>query len=159
MTVDDRGTDDLEDDVYTVTDSVAGRDGTDTLLHIERLQFADNQLVLVDGLNAEPTGSPTVTDGNGGAIVVGDILTVSVAGVRDGDNVTAGNPQGLINGSVSYFWQFEADPGSGVFEDIVLLPAGDLAFQSADGTTFKVSPDLAGLSLRCLLYTSDAADE
>ncbi|PMZ70953.1 peroxidase family protein, partial [Pseudomonas sp. FW305-70] len=148
VTVDDRGTDDLEDDVYTVTDSVAGRDGTDTLLHIERLQFADNQLVLVDGLNAEPTGSPTVTDGNGGAIVVGDILTVSVAGVRDGDNVTAGNPQGLINGSVSYFWQFEADPGSGVFEDIVLLPAGDLAFQSADGTTFKVSPDLAGLSLR-----------
>jgi Ca2+-binding RTX toxin-like protein len=148
VTVDDRGTDDLEDDVYTVTDSVAGRDGTDTLLHIERLQFADNQLVLVDGLNAEPTGSPTVTDGNGGAIVVGDILTVSVAGVRDGDNVTAGNPQGLINGSVSYFWQFEADPGSGIFEDIVLLPAGDLAFQSADGTTFKVSPDLAGLSLR-----------
>jgi hypothetical protein len=49
---------------------------------------------------------------------------------------------------VSYYWQFEADPGSGVFEDIILLPAGDLAFQSADGTTFKVSPDLAGLSLR-----------
>ncbi|AFY18927.1 peroxidase family protein [Pseudomonas sp. UW4] len=148
VTVDDRGTDDLADDVYTVTDSVAGRDGADTLLHIERLQFADNQLVLVDGLNAEPTGSPTVTDGNGGAIVVGDILTVSVAGVTDADNVAAGNPQGLINGSVSYFWQFEADPGSGIFEDIILLPAGDVAFQSADGTTFKVSPDLAGLSLR-----------
>ncbi|MGH8374621.1 MAG: peroxidase family protein, partial [Pseudomonas sp.] len=32
--------------------------------------------------------------------------------------------------------------------DIILLPAGDLAFQSADGTAFKVSPDLAGLSLR-----------
>ncbi|WP_223465944.1 peroxidase family protein, partial [Pseudomonas sp. GL-RE-26] len=148
--VDDRGTaDDLADDVYTVIDSVAGRDGTDTLLHIERLQFADNQIVLVDGLNAQPTGSPTVTDGNGGAITVGDTLTVSVAGVRDGNNIAAGNPLGLItNSSVSYIWQFEATPGSGVFEDIILLPAGDLAFQSADGTAFKVSPDLAGLSLR-----------
>ncbi|VVQ13364.1 hypothetical protein PS938_03912 [Pseudomonas fluorescens] len=148
VTVDDRGTDDVTDDVWTVADSVAGRDGIDTLLNIERLQFADNQQVLVAGLNAQPNGSPTVTDGNGGEITVGDILTVSVAGVSDDDNVTGGNPQGLINGSVSYYWQFEAEAGSGIFEDIILLPAGDLAFQSADGTTFKVSPDLAGLSLR-----------
>ncbi|MGF6092986.1 peroxidase family protein, partial [Pseudomonas sp. 18173] len=149
VTVDDRGTANVADDVWTVTDSVAGRDGTDTLLHIERLQFADTQQVLVTGLNAQPIGSPTLTDGNGGAITVGDTLTVSVAGVRDADNVAAGNPLGLItNSSVSYIWQFEATPGSGVFEDIILLPAGDLAFQSADGTAFKVSPDLAGLSLR-----------
>ncbi|PVZ57188.1 heme peroxidase [Pseudomonas sp. B1(2018)] len=156
VTVDDRGTADLADDVYTVTDSVAGRDGVDTLLHIERLQFSDNQQVLVDGLNAQPTGSPTITDGNGGAIVVGDTLTVSVAGLRDADNITAGNPLGLINSSVSYYWQFEATPGSGVFEDIILLPAGDLAFQSADGTSFKVSPDLAGLSLRVKAIYQDA---
>ncbi|UVM03320.1 peroxidase family protein [Pseudomonas laurylsulfatiphila] len=156
VTVDDRGTADLADDVYTVTDSVAGRDGADTLLHIERLQFADNQQVLVDGLNAQPTGSPTITDGNGGAIVVGDTLTVSVAGLRDADNITAGNPLGLINSSVSYYWQFEATPGSGIFEDIILLPAGDLAFQSADGTSFKVSPDLAGLSLRVKAIYQDA---
>ncbi|PMY59756.1 hypothetical protein, partial [Pseudomonas sp. MPR-R3A] len=71
------------------------------------------------------------------------------AGVRDSDNITVGNPQGFVNNaSVSYYWQFEADPGTGVFEDIIQLPAGDLAFQSADGTTFKVSPDLAGLALR-----------
>ncbi|MBI6954404.1 peroxidase family protein [Pseudomonas sp. CCOS 191] len=149
VTQDTRGTADLADDVWTVTDTVAGRDGTDTLLHIERLQFADAQRVLVPGLNAQPTGSPSLSDGNGGAITVGDILSVSMAGVRDGDNVAAGNPLGtLANASVSYFWQFEADPGSGVFQDIILLPAGDLAFQSADGTAFKVSPDLAGLSLR-----------
>lgn len=55
-----------------------------------------------------------------------------------------------------YYWQFEADPGSGVFEDIILLPAGDLAFQSADGTAFKVSPDLAGLSLRVKAIYQDA---
>jgi hypothetical protein len=90
----------------------------------------------------------TITDGNGGAITVGDTLTVSVAGVRDADNIGAGNPLGtLANRSVSYYWQFEADPGSGVFQDIILLPAGDWRSRAPDGT-FKVSPDLAGLSLR-----------
>ncbi|QCI12535.1 heme peroxidase [Pseudomonas putida] len=157
VTHNDRGTADVSDDVWTVTDTVAGRDGSDTLLHIERLQFADVQQVLVEGVNAQPTERPTVTDGNGAAITVGDVLTVSMAGVRDGDNVTASNPQGLVNNaSVSYYWQFEADPGSGVFEDIVLLPAGDLAFQSADGTAFKVSPDLAGLALRVKAIYQDA---
>ena len=149
VTQDTRGTANLADDVWTVTDTVAGRDGTDTLLHIERLQFADTQRVLVPGQNAQPVGRPTVTDGNGGDITVGDTLTVSMAGVRDANNVAVGNLQGFVNNtSVSYYWQFEANPGSGVFEDIILLPAGDLAFQSADGTSFKVSPDLAGLSLR-----------
>ncbi|MHC8309521.1 peroxidase family protein [Pseudomonas sp. GT1P32] len=149
VTQDTRGTASLADDVWTVADTVAGRDGTDTLLHIERLQFADTQRVLVPGQNAQPTGRPTVTDGNGGDITVGDTLTVSMAGVRDANNITVGNLQGLVNNtSVSYYWQFEANPGTGVFEDIILLPAGDLAFQSADGTSFKVSPDLAGLSLR-----------
>ena len=152
-----KGTADVADDVWTVTDTVAGRDGVDTLLHIERLQFADSQRVLVTGVNAQPTGSPTITDGNGAAITVGDLLTVSVAGVRDADNISAGNPLGtLADRSVSYYWQFEADPGSGVFQDIILLPAGDLAFQSADGTSFKVSPDLAGLSLRVKAIYQDA---
>jgi Ca2+-binding RTX toxin-like protein len=157
VTQNTKGTADVADDVWTVTDTVAGRDGVDTLLHIERLQFADSQRVLVTGVNAQPTGSPTVTDGNGGAITVGDMLTVSVAGVFDADNISAGNPAGtLADRSVSYYWQFEADPGSGVFEDIILLPAGDLAFQSADGTAFKVSPDLAGLSLRVKAIYQDA---
>ncbi|MCK8688264.1 hypothetical protein, partial [Pseudomonas umsongensis] len=68
VTQDTRGTANLADDVWTVTDTVAGRDGTDTLLHIERLQFADTQRVLVQGLNAQPVGRPTLSDGNGGAI-------------------------------------------------------------------------------------------
>ncbi|UYP84590.1 heme peroxidase [Pseudomonas asiatica] len=157
VTQNTKGTLDTSDDVWTVTDNVAGRDGVDTLLHIERLQFADSQRVLVEGQNAQPVGSPAVTDNNGGAITVGDLLTVNVAGVRDADNISAGNPLGtLADRSVSYYWQFEATPGSGVFEDIILLPAGDLAFQSADGTTFKVSPDLAGLSLRVKAIYQDA---
>ncbi|RCL25155.1 heme peroxidase [Pseudomonas sp. AFG_SD02_1510_Pfu_092] len=157
VTQNTKGTLDTADDVWTVSDNVAGRDGVDTLLHIERLQFADSQRVLVEGLNAQPTGSPAITDGNGGAITVGDVLTVNVAGVLDADNISAGNPQGtLADRSVSYYWQVEATPGSGVFEDIILLPAGDLAFQSADGTNFKVSPDLAGLSLRVKAMYQDA---
>ncbi len=157
VTQNTKGTADVADDVWTVTDTVAGRDGVDTLLHIERLQFADSQRVLVTGVNAQPTGSPAITDGNGAAITVGDLLTVSVAGVRDADNISAGNPLGTLGDrSVSYYWQFESDPGSGVFEDIILLPAGDLAFQSADGTAFKVSPDLAGLSLRVKAIYQDA---
>ncbi|MHB2080785.1 peroxidase family protein [Pseudomonas asiatica] len=157
VTQNTKGTLDTSDDVWTVTDNVAGRDGVDTLLHIERLQFADSQRVLVEGVNAQPVGNPAITDGNGGAITVGDLLTVNVAGVRDADNISAGNPLGtLADRSVSYYWQFEATPGSGVFEDIILVPAGDLAFQSADGTTFKVSPDLAGLSLRVKAIYQDA---
>src|SRR6185503_18210943 len=58
------------------------------------------------------------------------------------------NPTGAITGQVIYTWQAEFRPGSGLFEDIIVLPAGDLAFQSANGTTFRVTPDLAGLSIR-----------
>lgn len=106
VTQNTKGTLDTSDDVWTVTDNVAGRDGVDTLLHIERLQFADSQRVLVEGLNAQPVGSPTVTDNNGGAITVGDLLTVNVAGVRDADNISAGNPLGtLADRSVSYYWR------------------------------------------------------
>ena len=37
-------------------------DGTDRLTHIERLQFADQSVVLVPGLNNEPVGLLTVSD-------------------------------------------------------------------------------------------------
>ncbi len=90
-------------------------------------------------------------------MTVGDIVTVSIAGVTDADNVIAiTNPAGAITQSVSYYWQVERGPGSGIFEDIILLPAGDLAFQSADGTSFRVTPDLAGLSLRVKAIYQDA---
>lgn len=41
---------------------VAGVDGTDTLNAIERLQFSDQSLVLVNGLNAGPVGSAVILD-------------------------------------------------------------------------------------------------
>src|SRR5262249_20315978 len=49
ITFDNNGTADLSDDVVIVTDNV-GTDGTDRLINIERLQFAD-QVVLVDPVN------------------------------------------------------------------------------------------------------------
>src|SRR5262249_24099496 len=50
--INDNGTPlDFSDDVVTVTDGVVGRDGSDRLTHIERLQFADQSIVLVPGLN------------------------------------------------------------------------------------------------------------
>ncbi len=45
--VNDNGTLDTNDDVVTITDTVVGRDGTDTLKHIERLQFNDQSWTLV----------------------------------------------------------------------------------------------------------------
>ena len=58
--IDDSGTADFVDDIVTVTDNV-GTDGTDTLKHIERLQFADQSIVL-GGLNNEPAGLLTILD-------------------------------------------------------------------------------------------------
>ena len=51
---------------------------------------------------------------------------------------------GRSPGPVSYFWQ--ADDGTGVFDDIVGFGAGEAA--RAGGTTFTVTEDLVGFALR-----------
>ena len=136
------------DDVVTVTDiSATPLDGTDRLTHIERLQFADESVTLVPGLNQDPVGKATITDLNGGDIQTGDMLKASIAGVTDADGIT---------GDIRYTWQAEFTAGSGVFEDIVLLPAGDLAFESASGVFFQVNPAVNGLSLRVKATYQDA---
>jgi hypothetical protein len=143
---------DFNDDIVRVVDNVADRDGADRLVNVERLQFADQSITLVPGLNAEPVGlltidNPTPTEG--------ELLHVSIADVTDADNVNPTNPTGAVTGSVSYVWQVERNPATGVFEDIVDL-RGDLAFQSANGTAFRVTPDLSGLSLRVKAVYIDA---
>jgi Ca2+-binding RTX toxin-like protein len=159
--VNDNGTPlDFSDDVVTVTDNVAGRDGTDRLVNIERLQFADQSVALVPGLNQEPTGQLAILDAAtntpDNTPTEGQLLRVSIAGVTDADNESPANPTGAVTTTVSYVWQAEFRPGSGVFEDIIDLPAGDLAFQSANGTVFRVTPDLAGLALRVKAIFLDA---
>jgi Ca2+-binding RTX toxin-like protein len=141
--------------VVTVIDNV-GSDGTDRLTNIERLQFADTAVTLVPGLNSGPVGRPQIRDAQTNALVTepveGQLLRVSIAGMTDPDNPGGG----AITGQVTYVWQAERDPGTGVYEDIILLPAGDLAFQSANGTTFRVTQEFSGLSLRVKAIYVDA---
>ncbi|TWC34957.1 Ca2+-binding RTX toxin-like protein [Pseudomonas sp. SJZ079] len=137
----------------TVADTLINGDGTDTLRNIERLQFNDQVLVLTPGLNAEPVGQLTILDAASNTPdntpTEGQVLRVSAAGVSDADN-----PGGTITGPVSYVWQFEAVPGSGIFEDIKLAFGG--GFVSVTGPTFKITPDLAGFALRVRAIYTDA---
>ena len=131
--------------VAHVLDGVAGAgiDGTDRLTGIERLRFADETIVLTDGLNAEPEGLLFILDDVTGDFEfepsTGQVLRVSAEEVTDADN-----PGGVIPGPLTYYWQ--ADFGTGFFQDI-MTPTG-LGVQVVTGTTFTVTPDLAGLSIR-----------
>ena len=73
-----------------VADQV-GTDGTDTLKHVERLQFAD-QAVVLSGLNHAPAGTLSISNT---APVENHPVTVSIAGVTDADNVSSTNPTEL----------------------------------------------------------------
>ncbi|WP_309679243.1 peroxidase family protein, partial [Polaromonas sp.] len=131
--------------VTTVTHQAgAGIDGTDRLTNIERLQFADGVVVL-SGTNNGPAGLLTISDTTPTAF---QTLTASAAGVTDADNTATA---GAITGPISYYWQFEAVPGSGAFQDIV---GG--AGLPVSGPTFMVTPDLAGLNLRVRAVYQDA---
>jgi Ca2+-binding RTX toxin-like protein len=136
---------DFTDDFITVTDLV-GLDGTDRLTNIERLQFSDQAIVLAPGLNSEPVGLLTLNDPTP---EVGNTLTVSIAGVTDADNTASG---GAITGPVSFVWQFEPIPGSGVFQDILVRTG--LGAESVTGPSFTVLASFddgipsAGLAIR-----------
>src|SRR5262249_42229604 len=125
-------------DLITVTDNNAAGipDGTDTLRHIERLQFADQALV-IDGLNHAPAGLLTISDPTP---TEDQLLTVSIAGVTDADNVSPTNPTGAIPEPVSYFWQGELTPG--VFQDIEFFGAGET--QRAVGLSFTPTEPFVG---------------
>jgi Ca2+-binding RTX toxin-like protein len=152
ITIDANGTlGDLTDDIVTVTDNV-GADGTDRLTNIERLQFSDQAVVLVPGVNDEPVGRLTISDNTPAE---DQTLTVSIAGVRDADNVSATNPTGAITGPVSYFWQVEPDPGTGRFETILIDNVGGELVR-ATGTTFTVPEALVGQALRVMAIYKDA---
>ena len=127
------------DDIVTVTDNVGTRRHR-SLTNIERLQFADQSVVLVPGLNAEPVGALTIDQRH--APTVGQTADRVDRPASPMPTTRAGRSPVPI----SYIWQFEATPGSGVFEDIILGPGRiGIGFASADGTTFTVTPDLDGL--------------
>ena len=147
ITIDDQGTVSTLDDVVTVTDTV-GTDGTDTLMHIERLRFAD-QTVLLAGNNNAPVGTLGIT----GTFEQGAPLTVSIAGVTDADNLSATNLDGHIPDPVSYFWQVDL-AGDGIFTDIEVVRAAEIA--RVEGRTFIPTEDEVGLALRVRAIYRDA---
>ncbi|UUZ64946.1 hypothetical protein LP417_09460 [Polaromonas sp. P1-6] len=127
-----------------VTGVATGIDGTDRLLNVERLQFADEAVSLeAVPTNSSPVGLLTITETTPG------VLTASTAGVTDADN------PGAITGPISFVWQFETVAGTGVFQDIVAVGGGNPA--TAHGNTFRVTPDLAGLALRVRAVYKDGA--
>ena len=141
------------DGTYTVTDNV-GLDGVDTLANIERLQFADAAVNLVDGINSDPEGIVFID--NEIAPTEDQLLTVT-AELLDANNITAANPFGEVTGSIAFFWQVELRPVAepGVFEDIVI--ATGVGDQHATGPTFTPGDDEVGLRLRVRAVYQDAA--
>ena len=128
------------DGIVTVIDNV-GTDGIDRLTNIERLQFANDVEILVPGLNAQPVGAAQILLNNvplAGPPQEGQLLRASIAGVTDADG---------IPGPISYMWQVETVPGTGVFDDIVDEGTGDKP-ATASGPTFLVPDGFGGSALR-----------
>jgi Ca2+-binding RTX toxin-like protein len=130
------GTGGAFDGSITVTDN-RGIDGVDTLRNIERLQFADQLVVLDLGGNALPSGLLTISDTTP---TQGDVLTVSAVDVTD-----ANNPGGGVTPTI-YFWQV-ADPlNPTVFTDVAV---------NGTGPTFIVTAAEAGQILRVRAQYTD----
>ncbi|MDM8350763.1 peroxidase family protein, partial [Pseudomonas sp. sp1636] len=138
-------TENLANGTFTVNDLV-GIDGVDTLIGIERIQFNDVAVVLVDGLNAEPVGLASINDNTP---EVGSLLSAGVEGVTDADNPGLGR----VTGPVSYYWQADFT-GTGLFEDILITTG--LGVERATGKTFRVTNDVEGLALRVMAIYKDA---
>ena len=185
ISIDDGGTvTDFSDDVVTVTHSiddggvaVLGPDGVDRLMNIERLQFAD-EAVILDDSNEGPEGLLAILDAGtntpDNTPEENQLLRVSIAGVTDANNPNPG-PDGIlvddpgtpidesadngeITGEVSYFWQVEDDPDSGIFEDIILEGSPGTGGETirATGETFTPGDAEAGLRLRVRAVYQDA---
>jgi len=115
-------------------------DSTDRLTNIERLQFADQSVVLAAGQNAEPAGLLEISDTTPGVF---QQFTVSDAGISDADGL----------GPISYVWQFEPNPGTGIFQDI--LTNTGVGVVRVTGPTFKVTPQVFGFALRVQGFYQD----
>ncbi len=131
------------DDYYVVTDVGSGLDGVDIVRNVERFQFADQSLV-VGGLNAEPVGLLAVA----GTVAEDQPLTVSIAGLTDGNNPGSG----AITGAVTYYWQTEGTGGT--FADI--LVDNGVTLGPVTGTTFTPGDLEVGFALRVRAVYRDA---
>jgi hypothetical protein len=141
---------------------ISANDGRDLLRNIERLQFADQSLVIgsiagrtENTSNSVAVGQPTVL----GIAEVPNTLAASIGSVTDADNITAANPTGTVTSEVSWTWEEELDPGTGVFTTIVLEFGlnGNGDPIDASGETFTLSANEADLRVRVKgLFQDDA---
>ena len=124
-----------------------GTDGVDIIRNVERLQFADEVVDLVDTGNSPPEGQLAIL---GLPATEDSVLTVTLGTATDADN-----PGGLITGPISYVWQMEEDAGTGVFVDIPRL--NDIGEDVvASGPTFTPGDDEVGLLIRVKATYIDA---
>lgn len=106
-------------------------EGTDTLVGIERIQFADQIYTVRQTGNVDPTGRLTIS---GYPATEGSPLTVSADQVRD-----LNNPNGSVT-NITYRWQIERNDGTGDYIDI----------PNVSGTTFTPDDEHVGLRIRVI---------
>jgi Ca2+-binding RTX toxin-like protein len=130
-------------------------DGRDLVRNVERLQFADQAVVVdtVAPVNSPAAGRPTIS----GTPEVGETLMVSIAGVTDADNVSPGNPTGAITSAVAWTWQVELVLGSAEFTNIRRIEGfnGNGDPIEVRGESIRLTLNEAGLRVRALALFQD----
>ena len=117
-----------------ITDGL-GIDGVDQVRGIERLQFSD-QAVILGGTNAEPVGVPTIDDTTPD---VGQLITASIAGVTDADNIVPA----FVGESGT---QFMAQGGSGIWHSVSFTnPIPNVVVAMTLNTTLDADPAVVGI--------------
>lgn len=114
-------------------------EGTDTLVGIERILFADGIYTIRETGNYDPEGRLTIE----GLPAREDMpLTVNASAIRD-----LNNPDGMVDPlSITFRWQVERNDGTG---DYINIPG-------VSGNTFTPDDDHVGLRIRVLGTYHDA---
>ncbi|MGE4606096.1 MAG: peroxidase family protein, partial [Myxococcota bacterium] len=132
-----------------------GNDGADLVRNVERLTFADQTMILGVGVGGSCGDINNLATGN--AAILGTpeldaVLTADIGVVMDAD--------GFDSSQVSWVWESELDPGSGLFHPIIratgTLGNGDAIFPQ--GQEFLVTAAEVGQSIRVLGIFKDNLD-
>ncbi|BBI60874.1 hypothetical protein HSBAA_21800 [Vreelandella sulfidaeris] len=114
-------------------------EGTDTLIGIERIQFADGIYTIRETGNVDPTGRLVI---EGLPAREDEPLTVNADDIRD-----LNNPDGAVDPTqMTFRWQIERNDGTGDYIDI----------PNVNGLTFVPGDEHDGLRVRVLGFYTDA---
>jgi Ca2+-binding RTX toxin-like protein len=127
-------------------DNAGGLDGTDRLKNIERLLFSDITIKANDHANSIATGKVNISELTPG------VLTASLTGATGGD---VADVDGFDAASVSFIWQVELQPGSGVWTNLNRITADE--FSPVTGPTFTPTGAEVGLNVRAIARFKDNA--